>query len=184
MCKVFSSCFIFLICIFSFNCTLKGQTRPPCDFMFHGRDVYQGRYPEASNFPLSRMTLPIEFSLNNSIPLKYRSVVREAALKWNETVGLELITISDEIDHSTWSTQQQNPRFNNVIYWLTEDQYGAENMTLRNGISILGGKTVIAAASPFHPSIRYVFILNSDIVIYEQSNDPIKLTRPLCSLHF
>ena len=190
MCKACQSFLIFLVFVFHFNYVLGSQINleeiDPCDLMFQGKDIYKDRYPEASNFPLSRIDLPVEFHLNHSIPEQHRDIIREAASEWKTEPepGSEfrLITISDEIDDSQWSTPQQSQSSKNVIYWLDKDQYNIEDIDVRNNSLIFAAKTFLRAFSPSSIPIPYVFIFNSNIVIYEEPNDPIYLTRRMFTL--
>ena len=185
--KAYQSFIIFLTVVFHLSYALGNELNSeidPCDLMFHGRDILGDQHPEISTSPLSRRGLPIEFHLNHSIPEQHRPVIYEAALEWNRKVEFGLITISDEVDDSQWNTPQQNPSFRNVIYWLNEDQYNAEDIIARNGTLRFGGETFFRLTFPPSPSpIPYVFILDTDIVIYEESNNIMNLIRWMFTLH-
>ena len=186
MCRICQSFVLFFLFVFQFNYTLGNQSHlqmNPCDLMFHARDISQDIYPEISDFTLSRISLPVEFHLNDSIPEQHRPIIREAASEWNTKSEQSLITISDEIDESQWNTAQQNQSSRNIIYWLTEDQYNIEDITERNNTLMLGGKTFFQPYPYMSPSIPYIFIHNTYIIIYGESHNFMNLARWIFSVH-
>ncbi len=187
MCRYCQLFVTFLIFAFHFNYVLGNQINleriDPCDLMMHGRDAYPDRYPEVSDFPLSRTDIPVEFHLNHSIPEQHRDIIREAAKEWKVEPEpgseISLVTISDEIDDSHWDTAKQNPR--NVIYWLTEDQYNVDDITSKNGTLRSRGKTLFQVREPL--PIPYVFIINTHIVIYAESSNFMNLVEWMLTSH-
>ena len=168
MCKTSQASIIFLIFIFHFNYILGSQTDSqihPCDLMFHGRDIYQERFPNASDLPLAR--LPFEFSLNYSLPKQYHPIVSEVVLHWNAKIGFEFITLSDQIDDSEWNSQQQSRGSKNVIYWLNEDQYNVEDITLRNGTLRSGADTFIRSSLLY---LQHLMFLSLVVILLYMKN--------------
>ena len=142
-----------------------------CGLMHNGISLYKSQNPDTpipnniSSNPLSFDNLPIKFHLNDSVPSQYRDVFSEVASEWNKETQVEMIRISDEIDHSDIKNQD----FKNVIYWLNEGQYNIEDITLQNGSAKIAAETFIEVY-PMDPSSSYTFIADVDIIIYEEQN--------------
>ncbi len=108
--------------------------------------------------------LPIEFHLNDSIPEQYRYVFGESASEWNTKAELEMIRISDEIDHSAARNQEDSK---NVIYWRS--QYNVESITSPDGSTKTATETFIEVNHVISPDY-YIPITDVDIIIYEEQN--------------
>ena len=165
---------IFFVFALYFQYTLSNQfyfQTDPCHLMHNGRSLYRSQNPDMpipsniSNNPLSLNNPPIEFHLNKSVPEQYKSVFRAAALEWKNETKFELIHISDEFDHS----DTKNRDFKNVIYWLNNDQYNVEDITLENGSAKIAAETFINV-HPVNSSSSYTFIADVDIIVYEEQN--------------
>ncbi len=164
---------VFFIFVLHFQ-YLDGQPYLPinsCYLMHNGRSLYESQNPDTpipGNIPSNPLyfdNLPIEFHLNDSIPQQYRDVFGESASEWNIAANSEMIRISDEIDHSDVRSRD----FKNVIYWLNDDQYNLEDITLQNGAAKVAAETFIEV-HPVDPSSSYIFIADVDIIIYEEQN--------------
>ena len=167
---------VFLVFALYFQHALSNQPNlvlSPCHFMYKGRTLYTDQYPNTpipehiTSHPLSLDDdLPIELYLNNSIPGKYRDVFHNAALKWNTKAELEIIRISDEIDHSEVRNQEDS---RNVIYWRDNSQYNVESITSSDGSIKTATETFIEVNHVVSPDY-YIPITDVDIIIYEEEN--------------
>ena len=94
----------------------------PCYLTRHGRSykIWPSALPD---WPLSHGgNLPVDFHMHDSVPMRYRPVVRAAAAEWNRAAGFRAIAIHREIDYSD-SVSQHVPDSKNLIYWLPRSDH-------------------------------------------------------------
>ena len=131
----------------------------PCNLAMHGRHVRR-RFSVPPDLPLSQGgNLPVEFHIHDSVPGRYRPLVRAAAAEWNEAAGFRALAIHREIDHGD-STCRQVPDSKNVIYWSGRSDFDPSPVHLTAGEAPYRSLD----ASRGHSSI---LITEVDIVIYE-----------------
>ena len=111
------------------------------------------------DLPLSHgENLPVEFYMHNSVPTRYRPVVRAAAAEWNEAAGFHAIAIHREIDHGD-TGRRDIPDSRNVIYWSPRSD------TEPSPVHMIAGQAAIQSLSAPQGD-SFVLITEVDIIIY------------------
>lgn len=132
--------------------------------------------PSDPSKPLSPAVHPMIFYMSNTVPQKYRAVIRSAVLRWNaafEKIGISgAIEVRDQPADPDWDPD--DIRYN-VLRWVPEQHasFDADSQTLfdpRTGEEFRAG-VLISAGAPLGAQAdwtRYV-----DPVRYGRSTDPM-----------
>ena len=154
---------------------------PMCRQLVASYEVETERYDLLR--PVHQASLPLQYSLHESVPEEYIPLFYEEAASWNNIAGDEMVRINAEIDREPFDPQANGLDGKNVIYVIDQEDYvhilNAPHNNIKEGPSALipGISNITPLKTNLPQSAPFVPIFDTDIIIREEALTDIGFYR-------